>query len=404
MKKEQPDCSCADYSDEEKVPEETKKVGIAYDERMLLHKSFLKKHPERPERLVCVMAHLISSHLLNKCKKLIVKDAPIDTILAAHSESHLDRLKSTQYDPNLALQGESADAFLPESKNTYRFSKETYENYYTYKASLISAGCVISGIDAMYSKKKEEMVGSVFCINRPSGHHAGIASIGGFCFLNNAAIAAKYAQSKYGIKKVAIIDWDVHHGNGTQDIVNTDDTILFVSLHRHDKGFFYPSSGDCKEVGKGKGEGFKVNIPWDTPGGPSAEGKISDLDYVNAFNEIVLPVTKEFRPELIIISAGFDAMKGDKLGKIALSPWVYHWMTKAVLEINPKILVTLEGGYNLKMLTKGVDSCLGAMLGTNKEMPKEIVAQEPSKEGIEAVEKARAVHAKYWKCLKAGSH
>jgi len=233
----EPNESCADYSDEEKVPEESKTLGIAYDERMLLHKNIMKKHPERPERLICIISNLISTHMLNRCKKLLVKEAPIATILEAHSKSHVERIESTQYDPAAMLQGEGK---LSEYKNTYRFSKETYENYYTYKASLISAGCVISAIDAMYAKVNP--LERVFCVNRPSGHHAGKSSIGGFCFFNNAAIAARYAQTKYSIKKVVILDWDVHHGNGTQDIVNEDGTILFVSLHRYDKGLFYPSN------------------------------------------------------------------------------------------------------------------------------------------------------------------
>lgn len=230
--------SCADYSDEEKTPEESKTLGIAYDERMLLHKSIMRKHPERPERLTCIMSHLISTHLLNRCKKLQVKEVPIASILEAHTQAHLERLESTQYDPAGMLSG--SETLLSEYKNTYRFSKETYENYYTYKASLISAGCVISAIDTMYTKVKP--LQTTFCVNRPSGHHAGKSSIGGFCFLNNAAIAAKYAQNKYSVKKIAIVDWDVHHGNGTQDILNEDGTILFVSLHRHDKGLFFPST------------------------------------------------------------------------------------------------------------------------------------------------------------------
>eukprot|EP00826_Nyctotherus_ovalis_P053648 TRINITY_DN6997_c0_g1_i1.p1 TRINITY_DN6997_c0_g1~~TRINITY_DN6997_c0_g1_i1.p1 ORF type:complete len:315 (-),score=79.12 TRINITY_DN6997_c0_g1_i1:127-1071(-) len=309
-----------------------------------------------------------------------------------------------RYDPAAMMQG--GEAGLSEYKNTYRFSKETYENYYTYKASLISAGCAISAIDAMYAKVKG--VERAFCVNRPSGHHAGKSSIGGFCFLNNAAIAARYAQSKYAVKQVAIIDWDVHHGNGTQDIVNEDGSILFVSLHRHDKGLFFPStllyhileSGAAEEVGVGEGEGLKVNIPWDVPEGPAAEGKIIDMDYVQAFKEIVIPVVKEFAPELIIVSAGFDAMRGDPLGKISLSPWIFHWMTRSLMEINPRVMVTLEGGYNLKMLTKGVDSCVSALLGVAREMPKEVAEQKATKEGAEAVRRSRDVLKKYWKCLQ----
>jgi len=392
--------SCADYSDEEKSPEEAKIVGIAYDERMLLHKSILKKHPERPERLTCTMAHLIATHLMNKCKKLMVKDAPEETILACHSQTHLERLKSTMYDPNLMMQGESEETKLSEYKNTYRYSKETYENCYTYKSSLVSAGCVISSIDALYSMKKEEKVQYSFCVNRPSGHHAGISSVHGFCFLNNAAIAARYAQKKYGVKKVAILDWDIHHGNGTQEITNEDDTILFISLHRRDKGFFFPmNSGDFKDVGKGKGAGFKVNIPWDNPGGPTTISNVNDMDYMHAFNQIVLPIMKEFAPDLIIVSAGYDAMKGDILGKTALSPWIYNWMTKSIMELRQKIMFTLEGGYNLKMLTRGVDASISALLGINKEMPKEIAAMEPTKVGLEAVENVKNVQKKYWKSL-----
>ncbi len=365
---------------------------------MLLHKSILKKHPERPERLICIMARLMESHMLNRCKKLLVKEAPEDAILAVHTVSHLERLKSTQYDPALMMQGESEETKLSPYKNTYRFSKETYENYYTYKAALVSAGCVISAIDAIYSKIKTEALSSAFCMNRPSGHHAGACSMGGFCFLNNAAIGARYAQKKYGAKKVAIIDWDVHHGNGTQDIVQEDDTILLISLQRHDKGAFYPRSGESAEVGRGKGEGFVVNVPWNTPGGPTAESKIGDAEYLAAFESVVLPITREFKPDLIVISAGFDAMKGDKVGKTGLSPWIYYWMTKALTEINPRIMVTLEGGYNLKMLTRGVEACLKALLGVDMPEPKG-VRVPPAKDAMESIERTKTVHKKYWTCM-----
>ena len=151
----------------------------------------------------------------------------------------------------------------------------------------------------------------------------------------------------------------------------------------------------------GEGKGLKVNIPWDIPDGPTVEGKIIDMDYVQAFKEIVIPVIKEFNSELIIISAGFDAMKGDPLGKISLSPWVFHWMTKSLLEVNPRIMVTLEGGYNLKMLTKGTNSCISALLGMERKIPKEIAVQKPTKEGLEAIRKCKEALKKYWKCLES---
>ena len=139
-----------------------------------------------------------------------------------------------------------------------------------------------------------------------------------------------------------------------------------------------------------------MNIPWNTPGGPSSEAKISDPDYLYAFEKVVIPITKEFAPDLIIICAGFDAMKGDKIGKISLSPWIFYWMTRELMEINPKILVTLEGGYNLKMLTKGVDYCLKALLGISIETPKEMPSEIPCKEAAESIDRVKEIHKKYW--------
>ena len=180
-------------------------------------------------------------------------------------------------------------------------------------------------------------------------------------------------------------------------MIKASSTLVYIFFN-----IFKLGSGDAKEVGKGKGEGFVVNIPWNTPGGSTTDANITDADYLYAFENVVSPITREFAPELIIISAGFDAMKGDKVGKIALSPWIYYWMTKGLMEINPRVLVTLEGGYNLKMLTKGVDSCLRALLGVAIETPTTIYAEAPTKEASESVDRVKAIHQKYWTCM--GKH
>ncbi|KHJ94001.1 histone deacetylase family protein [Oesophagostomum dentatum] len=164
---------------------------------------------------------------------------------------------------------------------------------------------------------------NAFALVRPPGHHAGISEPSGFCIFNNVAVAAQYAIDKYGLRRVLILDWDVHHGNGTQEIFWEDNRVLYISLHRHDEGTFYPMGEpkDYADVGEGKGRGFSVNIPWNG-------GKIGDDAYRAAFSKIVMPIAYEFCPELVFISAGFDAAVGDPLGECYVSFEVHLFFTQ----------------------------------------------------------------------------
>eukprot|EP01022_Parablepharisma_sp_SALTPOND_P033963 TRINITY_DN900_c0_g1_i1.p3 TRINITY_DN900_c0_g1~~TRINITY_DN900_c0_g1_i1.p3 ORF type:complete len:236 (-),score=0.37 TRINITY_DN900_c0_g1_i1:583-1290(-) len=221
-----------DYSDEEaKVYCNT--VGITFDERTLLHKCFNKKRNERPERLICAYSHLIASGLLHSCRSIPVTEASESSILLAHSKKHLENIKSLSCDP-----ASMTSKLLLEGISTSRFESDTYENCFTPKSAFVSAGCVTSAIDAMFSPKSR--LTTAFCITRPPGHHSGIESVGGFCFFNNVAIGARYAQRKFGVQKIAIIDWDIHHGNGTQEIFEDDPSVLLISIQRHEDGTFYP--------------------------------------------------------------------------------------------------------------------------------------------------------------------
>ncbi|VDP52550.1 unnamed protein product [Heligmosomoides polygyrus] len=151
---------------------------------------------------------------------------------------------------------------------------------------------------------------NAFAVIRPPGHHAGISEPSGFCIFNNVAVAAQYAIDKYHLRRILIVDWDVHHGNGTQEIFYEDDRVLYMSLHRHDEGMFYPMGEpkDYADVGEGRGRGYSVNIPWN-------HSKVGDEAYGAAFAKIVMPIAYEFNPELVLISAGFDAALGDPLGE-----------------------------------------------------------------------------------------
>jgi len=209
----------------------------------------------------------------------------------------------------------------------------------------LAAGGTVEGVRAVINGD----VDSAFCIVRPPGHHATSINVAGFCFFNNVAVAARYAQRELGVKKVCIFDWDVHVGDGTSYIFNEDETVLYLSIHRFDNGLFYPGpDGKHSKVGEGKGRGFNVHYPFNVE--KSQKTVIGDEDYIYACETIFFPIIKEFAPDLLIISAGFDSALGDPLGQIGVTPVGYSYMTWNFRALCPKIVVALEGGYDLNAL------------------------------------------------------
>jgi len=267
-------------------------VAIVYDDRMTLHqKGDSSPHPERPDRLRAIMYRLLSSGLAARCKRIDCREATLEELLCVHSEQLVERNKQISDSVSMAPDNESL-----------RLSSDLYINKHTFQCAKLAAGG--SAQVAAAVARKEASAGAA--IVRPPGHHAESGNAMGFCFFNNAAVAARVAQ-RNGAQKVMIVDWDVHHGNGTQNIFLDDPSVLYISLHRYDMGRFYPGTGGATEVGTGQGKGFSVNIPWDYDG-------MGDDDYVAAFNHVVLPIASEFKPDLTIVSAGFDAAEGDPLG------------------------------------------------------------------------------------------
>uniref|UniRef100_A0A182T2E2 Histone deacetylase n=1 Tax=Anopheles maculatus TaxID=74869 RepID=A0A182T2E2_9DIPT len=194
---------------------------------------------------------------------------------------------------------------------------------------------------------------------RPPGHHAEPDTPHGFCIFNNIAVAARAAVEHFGLRRVLIVDWDVHHGNGTQHIFEQDPRVLYISVHRYDNGSFFPNSTDANYtvVGSGQGEGFNVNIPWNRKG-------MGDAEYVAAFQSVILPIAYEFDPELVLVSAGFDAAIGDPLGGCRVTPEAYghftHWLSALA---GGRIVVCLEGGYNVNSISHAMAMCTKALLG-----------------------------------------
>jgi acetoin utilization deacetylase AcuC-like enzyme len=309
------------------------KLGFVYHPHYLNHNTG-PGHPEKPQRLESVVQHLLATDLWRTMSHLHPSPPRLEWIHTVHPE---------RYTTIIRVRCQHGDPVLDEGDT--RVCKESYD------VALLAAGGVIHAIDEVFADK----ITRAFCAVRPPGHHAGTATVMGFCLFNNVAIGARYAQKKYGIKKVAIIDWDVHHGNGTQEIFYEDDSVFYISLHQYP---FYPGTGAATERGSGRGEGYTLNCPM---GAGSVE-----KDYLNAFQTQILPALHRFQPELVLISAGFDAHRDDPLANIQLTEESYGRMTQLVMEIAEKycggrIISVLEGGYNVQALARSVEAHLRSM-------------------------------------------
>jgi len=214
----------------------------------------------------------------------------------------------------------------------------------SFDVALLAAGGVLQAVDSVMDGK----IRNAFCVVRPPGHHATSERGMGFCVFNNVAIAARYVQKKFGVNRVLIVDWDVHHGNGTQEIFYADPSVFYFSTHIWP---FYPGTGAARETGEGKGKGFTLNCPV-----PAGSGR---KEIVDAFNERLFPAMKQFKPEFVLISAGFDGMKNDPIGRLLLASEDFAELTGIVMRIaseysGERIISVLEGGYNLGDLSSAV--------------------------------------------------
>ncbi|XP_052750216.1 histone deacetylase 6 isoform X2 [Galleria mellonella] len=358
----------------------THPVGYIYDEAMLKHKNICEPdHVECPERIMRIHERHRDYGLLARLQRLQARPATDEEILAVHTPAHLNRLK------------ELATTKLRDLNS----QKDKYDSIYFHPDSLESAavatGCVLEMVDAVLSGR----VGAGTCAVRPPGHHADCEVPSGFCLVNSAAAAAAHALLQHGLPRVLLLDWDVHHGNGTQRITYNDDKILYMSIHRYDDGSFFPHSKEANytAVGEGRGEGYNVNIPWNKRG-------MGDTEYLAAFTQVVLPIAYEYNPELVIVSAGFDACVGDPLGGCNVSPECYGRMTTFLRGLaGGRVILCLEGGYNVTSISYAMTMCTKALLGDpihHHYDPK----QAPHWSAIETINNVIRTHKKYWKNLK----
>jgi histone deacetylase 6 len=365
-------------------------------------------HPEDPRRIEEIMkifkkAGLIFTGSDTELAKILketpnkymwripARDATKQEIVSVHTPTHFDWVSSltdmsTQHLRELSHQ-------LDQGKTSL------YVGAMSYEAALLAAGGAIETCKNVVAGR----VKNGFAVIRPPGHHAEYDSPMGFCLFNNVPIAAKICQLEYpeACRKILILDWDVHHGNGIQNMFYDDPNILYISLHVYADGNFYPGKpenslipdGGIDSIGGGNGKGKNVNVGWRDQG-------MGDGEYLAAFQKIVMPIAKEFNPDLVIISAGFDAAAGDELGGCFVSPSCYAHMTHMLMSLaGGKVAVCLEGGYNLRAISQSALAVARTLMG---EPPPQMKLPRINKEAAKVLAKVQATHAPYWECMRPG--
>jgi acetoin utilization deacetylase AcuC-like enzyme len=293
-------------------------------------------HPERPARLRTVLNQLQRSGTINLLQHLEPRPATEDELALIHDRRYIDLVKREV-----------------ESGYEQLSTGDTAISAASLDCAKLAAGAVLTAVDRVLQSKSQ----NAFCLVRPPGHHAESDRGMGFCLFNNIAAGARYAQNRYGISRVLIVDWDVHHGNGTQQIFYADPSVYFFSTHQ---SLWYPGTGAANERGTGKGEGTTRNCPL-----PAGSGR---KQIFGAFRDFLLPEAKEFRPELVLISAGFDSRINDPLGQFTLEDEDFSELTRWLLDLaagtaQGRLISVLEGGYNLSGLASAADAHIRALAG-----------------------------------------
>jgi acetoin utilization deacetylase AcuC-like enzyme len=314
-----------------------RRTGYVYSQRYLLHDPG-SWHPERPDRLKAIHSSLKDADLLELVISLKPDYAPLKWVERLHDADYIRRFKEA----------------CEQGKQIFEV-QDCGINRESYQTALLAVGGVMLAVDAVMGGE----VDNAFCAVRPPGHHAERNRAMGFCFFNNVAIGAVYALENYGLERVAIVDWDVHHGNGTQHLFEDDPRVFYVSLHE-DPQYCYPCTGYRHEEGKGAGKGFTLNLPFLPRSG--------DEDYIEALTREALPRLKKFAPQMVFISAGFDAHAKDPLAHMKLSRDGYRDMTRLVLDLaqetaGGRLITVLEGGYHLEVLTECVEDHVRLLMG-----------------------------------------
>lgn len=385
-------------------------TGCCYDSRMKMHLNAdfnpHAHHPEDPQRIHMIfeafkreglvymgpedqMARILRDCPTRHMWRIPARMATSEEILLCHTRRHLEWVEM--------LDEKSLSELREMTKERENTRTSLYVGAMSHKVARLSCGGAIDTCKAVVSGQ----VKNAFAVIRPPGHHAEHDTPMGFCFFNNVPVGVRVCQKDYPetCRKVLILDWDVHHGNGIQDIFYDDPNVLYISLHVYQNGSFYPGQaeepwmpdGGIKHCGEGQGLGKNVNIGWDSQG-------MGDGEYLAAFQKVVMPIAQEFDPDLVVISAGFDAADGDQLGRCHVTPQCYAHMTHMLMSLaNGKVVAALEGGYDLDAISNSAVAVAKTLMG---EPPPKITIPPLNQQAERMLNKVQAYHAPYWRCMR----
>jgi len=334
-------------------------------------------HPERPERLTAVDDMLERFPRKRDLEDIPARDASRPELERVHEPAYVERIEATR------------------ERSFTMLDPDTGAGPRSYAAAIRAAGGTIAAVDAVAAGG----YGAAFALVRPPGHHAEAGRAMGFCLFNNVAVAAAYALEALAMSRVLIVDWDVHHGNGTMHSFYQSNRVLYFSVHQFPH---YPGTGRSEEAGQNDGEGHTVNVPF-----PSGQG---DAEYLAAFRRILIPIALEYEPELILVSAGFDTHQADPLAGMAVTDDGFAGMTREIIGLSERccpcrIVLALEGGYDLEALSRGVSSVLTTLLEgeSNPEGLEgaggarlERKASSISSQAQRSIEATVAAHRRFW--------
>lgn len=346
-----------------------RRVGTLLDRRFLRHVP-AEDHPENPGRLEVIQGLLSRSAYRDRLVPLPARAALLRDLVRVHQRAHLDRLAATA----------GTDRIVFTDPDTYVCAD-------SWDAARYAAGSTVAATRAVLQRE----VDTAFVFPRPPGHHAEPDRTSGFCLLNNIAVAAAHAVEEHGLERVLVLDWDLHHGNGTQHMFERRKDVLYMSLHQHP---YFPGTGAATEVGLDEGRGFTVNVPL-----PLGRG---DRDFLAVFREIFLPIARQYRPELVLVSAGFDPYYLDPLGGMKVTAEGFGRMAQTLLQLadevaEGRIAFVLEGGYHFEGLRDSVRQVLDVLLDGEAARRAADPGEPPSPEGRAAIDRARRVQSAFWK-------
>jgi len=347
-----------------------KKTGIVKHPVYLEHETGIF-HPESPQRLESIYSMLERKDFEGGITEIEPRFASFDELLLVHTARYVDRVL------------DSAE------KRRIRFDPDTVTSAKTYRAAWLAVGGVLEATRTVM----DATVRNAFALVRPPGHHAEPDRAMGFCIFNNVAVAARNALRQRHIQRVLIVDWDLHHGNGIQKIFYDESDVLYFSVHRYPH---FPWTGEVEEVGRGEGEGYTVNVPVDAGS--------SDPDIANIFRHVLSPIVTQYRPDIILVAAGFDSHHGDPLGGMNVTAAGFARMTALVMDMarefcSSQLVLALEGGYNSQALRDSVEMVLWELVGGSQINAEEMRQVEDAQLANirHVISRVEAVHRRYWR-------